>query len=123
MTLAVVHSIPSWQFLTEIKCTWHVALSKWAIDQFKPVQQSRQQALKAYCPNIYCVPHAISRISWHLFCILDAIFLRRSQKGSVGFRSNFFVDIKGQLISKCPFGVIVWTKIPTKFFQDFCPSL
>jgi hypothetical protein len=21
---------------------------------------------------------------------------------------------KGQLISKCPFGVIVWTKIPTK---------
>ena len=57
------------------------------------VQQSRQQALKAYCSNIYCVPHAISRISWHLFCILDAIFLRRSQKGSVGFRSNFFVDI------------------------------
>ena len=23
-------------------------------------------------------------------------------------------NIKGQLISKCPFGVIVWTKIPTK---------
>ena len=23
-------------------------------------------------------------------------------------------DIKGNLISKCPFGVIVWTKIPTK---------
>ena len=22
--------------------------------------------------------------------------------------------VKGQLISKCPFGVIVWTKIPTK---------
>ena len=29
---------------------------------------------------------------------------------------------KGQLISKCPFGVIVWTKKPTKF-KDFCPSL
>ena len=26
---------------------------------------------------------------------------------------------KGQLISKCPFGVIVWTKIPTKFFSGF----
>ena len=28
---------------------------------------------------------------------------------------------KGQLISKCPFGVIVWTKIPTKFFPKFLP--
>ena len=28
---------------------------------------------------------------------------------------------KGQLISKCPFGVIVWTKIPTKFFPGFLP--
>ena len=25
-------------------------------------------------------------------------------------------ETKGQLISKCPFGVIVWTKIPTKKF-------
>ena len=25
------------------------------------------------------------------------------------------VAAKGQLISKCPFGVIVWTNIPTKF--------
>ena len=29
---------------------------------------------------------------------------------------------KGQLISKCPFGFIVWTKIPTKLFLDFCPE-
>ena len=29
--------------------------------------------------------------------------------------------IKGLLISKCPFGVIVWTKIPTKFFPGFLP--
>ena len=28
---------------------------------------------------------------------------------------------KGQLISKCPFGVIVWTKIPMKFFPRFLP--
>ena len=26
-------------------------------------------------------------------------------------------------ISKCPFGVIILTKIPTKDFKDFCPSL
>ena len=30
---------------------------------------------------------------------------------------------KGQLISKCPFGVIVWTKIPTIFFENFCPGI
>ena len=31
--------------------------------------------------------------------------------------------IKGQLISKCPFGVIVWTKIPTKKFDKFFPRI
>ena len=33
----------------------HVALPKWPIDQFKPVQKSRQQELRAYFPNIYTV--------------------------------------------------------------------
>ena len=31
-------------------------------------------------------------------------------------------DVKGQLISKCPFGIFVWTKLPTKVFLDFCPE-
>ena len=30
-----------------------------------------------------------------------------------------FLYFKGQLISKCPFGVIIWTKIPMKFFPGF----
>ena len=30
---------------------------------------------------------------------------------------------KGQLISKFPFGVIVWTKIPTNKFDNFCPRI
>ena len=30
-------------------------------------------------------------------------------------------NTKGNLISKCPFGVIVWTKIPRKFFPGFLP--
>ena len=29
---------------------------------------------------------------------------------------------KGQLISKYPFGFIVWTKLPTKLFLNFCPD-
>ena len=31
--------------------------------------------------------------------------------------------VKGQLISKCPFGVMVWTKIPTKKFDNFYPRI
>ena len=30
---------------------------------------------------------------------------------------------KGQLISKCPFGVIIWTKIPKKNLTNFCPRI
>ena len=33
----------------------HVALPKRPINQLKPVQWSRQQALRAYCPKIYSV--------------------------------------------------------------------
>ena len=32
----------------------HVALPKWPISQLKLDQKSRQQALRAYCSNIYC---------------------------------------------------------------------
>ena len=38
------------------------------------------------------------------------------------FQNDNLFDIgKGQLISKCPFSVIVWTKIPTKKFPRFLP--
>ena len=40
----------------------HVVLPKWPKDQFKPVQQSRQQELRAYCPNIYTVERALNDI-------------------------------------------------------------
>ena len=33
-------------------------MSKWPINQFIPVHQSRQQALRPYCPNIYSVYHS-----------------------------------------------------------------
>ena len=36
---------------------------------------------------------------------------------------NFAQPAKGQLILKCPLGVIVWTKIPTKKFDKFCPKI
>ena len=37
---------------------------------------------------------------------------------------SFLVDVKGHLISRCPFGVFKSSKKKhTKFFQDFCPNL
>ena len=35
-------------------------------------------------------------------------------------KTNF---TKGQLISKCPFGFIISTKIPTEKFNRFCPAV
>ena len=37
----------------ENKCTVYVALPKRPINQFKLYQQSRQQAIRGYCSNIY----------------------------------------------------------------------
>ena len=37
--------------------------------------------------------------------------------------SKILAHGKGQLISKCPFGVIVWTKIPTKKFDKYLPLI
>ena len=51
----VLDSIPSSLVVAKIECTVGVALPKWARNQFKPVQQSRQQALRGYRPNIYTV--------------------------------------------------------------------
>ena len=51
-SITLVHLIPSWLVCSETECTVHVALPKWPMNQFKPVQQSIQQALRADCPNI-----------------------------------------------------------------------
>ena len=42
------------QVRAEIECAVHVPpLLKWHRNKFRPVQQSSQQALRAYCPNIH----------------------------------------------------------------------
>ena len=50
--------------------------------------------------------------------------------GKTGIKKKFWILYftgfccpKGQLISKCPFGVIVSTKIPMKKFDKFCPRI
>ena len=49
----MVHPIPAWMVWAEIECKVDVALPKLPIFRFQPVQQSRQQALKANCPKLY----------------------------------------------------------------------
>ena len=49
-SLALVHSKLVWG---KSKCTEHIALSIQPINQFEVDQQTRKQALKAYCPVIY----------------------------------------------------------------------
>ena len=40
-----------------VRWSVHVAIPKWPKNQFKPVKQSRKQALRrAYCPNVCTVP-------------------------------------------------------------------
>ena len=53
--------------------------------------------------------------------VLDCWIPFRKEILSLTFGS-FIVQPKGQLISKCPFGVIVWTKLATKKFDNFCPG-
>ena len=62
-TLALVHLIPSLLVWEEIKCTVHMAVSKWPINQFEPFRKSEQQVLRAYCPNIYTVSSALFWLS------------------------------------------------------------
>ena len=40
--------------------------------------------------------------------------------GNIGHR---LMNVKGQLISKCPFDFIVWTKLSMKLFLNFCPEI
>ena len=40
------HSILSWLVWAETKMTMNAALPKWPVNQYKPVEQSKQQALR-----------------------------------------------------------------------------
>ena len=51
-SLAFLHRFhPHWSG----QCTVHVAIPKCQINQFKSVQQSRQKAVRVYCPKVYTV--------------------------------------------------------------------
>ena len=55
--------LPCWSG-ANIKRTLHVARQKRPINQFKLDQQSRQQGLRAYCPNIYLLWLLYHAFTW-----------------------------------------------------------
>ena len=70
----------------EIKCTVHVALPKRSINQFKLDKQSRQQALRAYCPNVYTMS-----------CGVRCISTRRSKRWGLGSQNRLKQTLKEHL--------------------------
>ena len=67
------------------------------------------KALQLWCKSIHSV-HTTEQ--WG-----QTVYAVKLKLGAIGIVS------KGQLILKCPFGIIKSPKKPTIFFQDFCPSL
>ena len=55
-----------------------------------------------------------------VFFKLTSVFLHKSTNLMPVWKLRL---TKGQLISKCPFGVIVWTKIPMKKIDKFSPRI
>ena len=96
------------------------------------MQKSLKRKKKEKLPrpfNDLVQSHTLSnccQFCWHIFSImyvpysvsLVMEFLRWFFLRPQNF--SFLIPVKGQLISKCPFGVIVWTKIPTKSLTNLC---
>ena len=64
------------------------------------------------------------RIQDAIICFWDLLtFNQTSKNWENGFKFCCLLKIsdKGQMISKCLYGVIVWTKKPTNFFPGFLP--
>ena len=81
---------------------------------FSPLHMSvlmrKPELVKRYCCTLHILEASLDLINdeKHVRLIFET------------FKST---TSKGQLISKCPFGVIDWTKIPTKHLTNFCPRI
>ena len=82
----------------------------------------KEGKIYAKTTQLLCVPSDSKNLPEHFLLFKkDALAIK---SGQFRFSIYLFVSLnqcKGQLISKCPFGVIVWTKIPTKFFRGSLP--
>ena len=52
---------------------------KWPINQFKPVQQSKQQVLRAYCHDVYTVSQTLYWSTVSVHCIMYVFSMQKLQ--------------------------------------------
>ena len=86
---------PNFTFNSFLAGLVHVALPKWPLNQFQPVQHARQQVPRAYCSNIYTLSMAMNQ---SLILFLKAVTTRNnirhskhlhsSKNGALFFRQN-----------------------------------
>ena len=105
-------SIPS--FMSNL-CTWHRPLSfpsKVCISLFGTGEKTGLTSMLV--SYFHFIP---TLIRWsHLIFLFQEYLIISSLSA---WPRYIIVVVKGQLISKYPFAVIVWTKIPTKLFPGF----
>ena len=78
-----------------------------------------------FCENIFRIRRLVDSGSG-VWCDEHKILVNSRPKTILDKSSSLIESgdsTKDQLISKCPFGFIVWTKLPTKLFLNFCPEI
>ena len=79
---------------------------------FVNAEKSSKNSLPIWC----CFFFVLAPISFYF------LFLNYAFAGAASiYRYYFLLSVVSHLISKCLFGAIVWTKMPTKFFPEFLP--
>ena len=98
------------------------------INQLFALPSSKTQTAQSWTQSrdvlkCYCKMHRQWTYDERFFSKISQKIGRFGQMGQMncGVFGVYPVPVKGQLISKCPFGDIVWTKIPTKFFPEILP--
>ena len=80
-------------------------------EKFNPIKQDIKKGKPRFVAN--CFPH--KGYIWNYGAI--------PQTWEDPEHTDVHTNAKGQLISKCPYEIIVSSKIPTKLFLDFCPDI
>ena len=109
----------------KLRPLWNSNSNNWHPLNFQDCFMGWGQHLQEKCLDIFAFSLLTNTLGnyWHHQVIYLYYF-------NLGSTQGYKIDIlekkkiftyKGQLISKCPFGVIVCTKIPKKNLTNFCP--
>ena len=99
-----------------------LVLCSWVVGQLSRVFIEKPQLTLTFVKELLFDPIIVRKRCDDSYCRFAVTMIYHFWRHLLMMWINvFFWATKGQLISKCPFGVIVWTKIPTKKFPGFLP--